>query len=94
MVSGQADNCRTLCRAHVVARNPTISDVGVIVSRLLKSSMSPRFTSRTGEVPALNKSIEEAKKELAKLDKAKEEAFNKQLNPFQLEEQAQPLTAY
>ena len=56
--------------------------------------MSPRSTSRTGEVPALNKSIEEAKKELAKLDKAKEDAFNKQLNPFQLEEQAQPLTTY
>ena len=56
--------------------------------------MSPRSTSRIGEVPALNKSIEDAKKELAKLDKAKEDAFNKQLNPFQLEEQAQPLTTY
>jgi cation-transporting ATPase 13A1 len=45
-------------------------------------------TAVRGTVPALNKKIEDAKKELEKLEKARNEAFNKQFTPFQLEEQA------
>merc|ERR1719487_1071936 len=45
-------------------------------------------TAVRGTVPALNKAIEDAKKEIAKIDKEKEASFNKQLTPFQTEELA------
>jgi cation-transporting ATPase 13A1 len=41
-----------------------------------------------GTVPALKKAIEDANKEIAKINKAKDESFNKQMTPFQVEEMA------
>merc|ERR1719487_609025 len=45
-------------------------------------------TAVRGTVPALKKKIEDAKKEIAKIEKEKEASFNKQLTPFQTEELA------
>jgi cation-transporting ATPase 13A1 len=45
-------------------------------------------TAVKGTVPALKKTIEDAKKDIAKIEKAKEDSFNKQLTPFQTEELA------